>query len=161
MEALKTALPSITSSKSAGEDPGGMITSAKTTVAATINPSFESECAPDTPDTEAPSPPTRLGQIGQGKGTPLTRSQRRRALCVNLFIFFLIFENEVIGAIFFFWAQYWPYRKAERFRQPLIRADPSFATNPFGTIRTHAQNTLVRHDVNLGEETRSHVGMDP
>ena len=102
MEALKTALPSITSSKSAGEDLGGMTTSAKTTAATTISSSFESECAPDAPDTEAPSPPTRLGQIGQGKGTPLTRSQRRRALCVNLFIFFLIFENEVIGAFFFF-----------------------------------------------------------
>ena len=86
MESLKTALPSITSSKSAGEDPGGvMTTSAKSTAAATTTgPSSESECAP-APDTEAPSPPTRLGQIGQGKGTPLTRSQRRRALCVNFF----------------------------------------------------------------------------
>ncbi|KAN0135749.1 Ribosome biogenesis protein SLX9 domain containing protein [Lactarius tabidus] len=113
MESLKTALPSITSSKSAGEDPGGMTTSAKSTAATSTGPSAESECAP-APDTEAPSPPTpRLGQIGQGKGTPLTRSQRRRAL------------------------------KAERFRQPLIRADPSFTANPFGTIRTHAQNTLV------------------
>ncbi|KAH9175310.1 ribosome biogenesis protein SLX9-domain-containing protein [Lactarius sanguifluus] len=101
MESLESALPSITTtdvviatgtSKSAGEGP--------TTPA----------------DPEAPSPPARLvGQIGQGKGTPLTRSQRRRAL------------------------------KAERFRQPLIRADPAFATNPFGTIRTHAQNTLVAH----------------
>ncbi|KAH8998924.1 ribosome biogenesis protein SLX9-domain-containing protein, partial [Lactarius hatsudake] len=100
MESLESALPSITTdgviatgtSRSAGEGP--------TTPA----------------DPEAPSPPARLvGQIGQGKGTPLTRSQRRRALC------------------------------AERFRQPLIRADPAFATNPFGTIRTHAQNTLVAH----------------
>jgi hypothetical protein len=90
-----------------------MTTSAKSTAATSTGPSAESECAP-APDTEAPSPPTpRLGQIGQGKGTPLTRSQRRRAL------------------------------KAERFRQPLIRADPSFTANPFGTIRTHAQNTLV------------------
>jgi ribosome biogenesis protein SLX9 len=85
MESLKTALPSITSSKSAGEDPGGMTTSAKSTAATSTGPSAESECAP-APDTEAPSPPTpRLGQIGQGKGTPLTRSQRRRALCVYFF----------------------------------------------------------------------------
>ncbi|KAI9460923.1 ribosome biogenesis protein SLX9-domain-containing protein, partial [Lactarius psammicola] len=98
MESLKTALPSITTvviasgtSNSAGED---------------LN---------DSSPAKAPSPPTRLGQIGQGKGTPLTRSQRRRAL------------------------------KAERFRQPLIRADPAFAANPFGTIRTHVQNTLVPH----------------
>jgi len=53
------------------------------------------------------------GQIGKGKGTPLTRSQRRRAL------------------------------KAECFRQPLIRSNPEFAANPFETIRTHARNTLA------------------
>jgi len=115
MESLKTALPSITSRKSAEEEEPSDVTSiAKTTAGAPTGPSPESEIAP-VPDPEAPSPPTRLGQIGQGKGTPLTRSQRRRAL------------------------------KAERFRQPLIRADPAFAANPFGTIRTHAQNTLVPH----------------
>ncbi|KAH8988916.1 ribosome biogenesis protein SLX9-domain-containing protein [Lactarius akahatsu] len=119
MESLASALPSITTdvviatgtSKSAGEGPNTSAGSARPTAAA-------STAEPDpmfVPDPEAPSPPARLGQIGQGKGTPLTRSQRRRAL------------------------------KAERFRQPLIRADPAFATNPFGTIRTHAQNTLVAH----------------
>ncbi|KAH9985405.1 ribosome biogenesis protein SLX9-domain-containing protein, partial [Russula compacta] len=55
------------------------------------------------------------GQIGEGKGNPLTRSQRRRAL------------------------------KAELFRQPLVRSNPEFAANPFETIRTHARNTLVPH----------------
>lgn len=118
MESLESALPSITTdvviatgtSKSAGEGPN----TPAPTAAASTGPSAE----PDpkfVPDPEAPSPPARLGQIGQGKGTPLTRSQRRRAL------------------------------KAERFRQPLIRADPAFATNPFGTIRTHTLNTLVAH----------------
>ncbi|KAH9082127.1 ribosome biogenesis protein SLX9-domain-containing protein [Lactarius deliciosus] len=115
MESLESALPSITTdgviatgtSRSAGEGPTTPAGSARPTAGASTGPSAE-------PDPEAPSPPARLlGQIGQGQGTPLTRSQRRRAL------------------------------KAERFRQPLIRADPAFATNPFGTIRTHAQNTLV------------------
>ncbi|KAI9445243.1 ribosome biogenesis protein SLX9-domain-containing protein, partial [Lactarius indigo] len=122
MESLKTALPSITTnvviasgtSKSAEEDPNTPPGNAKTTAAASTGPSAESD-PKFVSDPEAPSPPARLGQIGKGKGTPLTRSQRRRAL------------------------------KAERFRQPLIRADPAFATNPFGTIRTHAQNTLVAH----------------
>jgi hypothetical protein len=118
MESLKTALPSITtmisgnSSKSAGEDDTSAINAAASTgPSAKLDP--KSESAALVPHPEAP--PTRLGQIGQGKGTPLSRSQRRRAL------------------------------KAERFRQPLIRADPAFAANPFGTIRTHAQNTLVPH----------------
>ncbi|KAH9064267.1 ribosome biogenesis protein SLX9-domain-containing protein [Lactarius vividus] len=122
MESLESALPSITTdvviatgiSKSAVEGPNTPAGSAKSLAAAPTGSSAE----PDpkfVPDPEAPPPPARLGQIGQGQGTPLTRSQRRRAL------------------------------KAERFRQPLIRADPAFATNPFGTIRTHAQNTLVTH----------------
>jgi len=66
---------------------------------------------------EVPPPPTtrRPGQIGEGNGAPLVRSQRRRAL------------------------------KAERFRQPLIRSNPEFAANPFETIRIHARNTLVPH----------------
>lgn len=74
MESLKIALPSIIS-KSAGEEDDTTANSAKTTAAAST------ESVPDN-STDAPSPPARLGQIGQGKGAPLTRSQRRRALCV-------------------------------------------------------------------------------
>ncbi|KAI0307762.1 ribosome biogenesis protein SLX9-domain-containing protein, partial [Multifurca ochricompacta] len=87
MESLKTALPSITSMSGKGS---------------------AGEYA-------ALAMPVRPGQIGEGKGTPLTRSQRRRAL------------------------------KAERFRQPLILANPTFAAHPFETIRIHARNTLVPH----------------
>lgn len=96
MESLKSALPSITtmitsgggvsSSKSAGEDrPNDMpATSSNTTTAAAasageLDPKSESVAALEATTS---SPPTRLGQIGEGKGTPLTRSQRRRALWV-------------------------------------------------------------------------------
>ncbi|KAI0348430.1 hypothetical protein BDW22DRAFT_91739 [Trametopsis cervina] len=56
------------------------------------------------------------GQIGEGKPAPLKKSQRKKAL------------------------------QAERLRIPLILSNPEFAANPFQTIRTHAQNTLVRHE---------------
>ncbi|KAJ7293691.1 ribosome biogenesis protein SLX9-domain-containing protein [Mycena rebaudengoi] len=55
------------------------------------------------------------GQIGEGKGAPLSRSQRQRAL------------------------------ELEKLRHPLILANSDFSSNPFQTIRTHAQNTLVQH----------------
>jgi len=58
----------------------------------------------------------KLGQIGEGKGIPLSRNQRKRAL------------------------------EMERLRAPMILANPDYASNPFQTIRTHAQNTLVKHD---------------
>ncbi|EIM83429.1 uncharacterized protein STEHIDRAFT_63376, partial [Stereum hirsutum FP-91666 SS1] len=58
----------------------------------------------------------RPGQIGEGKGAPLTKAQRKQAL------------------------------KAERLRQPLILSNPDFAANPFKTIRLHAQNTLIPHE---------------
>jgi len=65
---------------------------------------------------ERPRPkPTPAGKIGEGKGMPLSKAQRKRALQV------------------------------ERIRQPLIRTNTTFASNPFETIRMHAQNTLVMH----------------
>ncbi|KAK7694876.1 hypothetical protein QCA50_002064 [Cerrena zonata] len=60
-------------------------------------------------------PKPKPGQIGEGKSEPLNKFQRRKAL------------------------------KTERMRVPLILATPEFASNPFQTIRTHAQNTLVKH----------------
>ncbi|KZV75534.1 hypothetical protein PENSPDRAFT_673771 [Peniophora sp. CONT] len=57
----------------------------------------------------------RPGQIGEGKSAPLSKAQRKKAL------------------------------KVEKFRLPLIMQNPEFAANPFATIRTHAQNTLVKH----------------
>ncbi|KAF9270328.1 hypothetical protein L218DRAFT_992958 [Marasmius fiardii PR-910] len=58
---------------------------------------------------------TKPGQIGEGKGVPLSGQQRKRVL------------------------------QAERMRHPLILTNPQFSSNPFQTIRTHAQNTLVKH----------------
>ncbi|KAJ6519937.1 ribosome biogenesis protein SLX9-domain-containing protein [Mycena sanguinolenta] len=55
------------------------------------------------------------GQIGEGKGATLTKAQRKRVL------------------------------EMEKLRHPLILANPEFSTNPFQTIRTHAQNTLLQH----------------
>ncbi|KAG6889188.1 hypothetical protein C0995_002903 [Termitomyces sp. Mi166 len=66
-----------------------------------------------------PQPKQHLkpGMIGEGKKASLSHSQRKRAL------------------------------QMERIRHPLILANPDFAGNPFQTIRTHAQNTLVKRDL--------------
>ncbi|KAH9982425.1 ribosome biogenesis protein SLX9-domain-containing protein [Lactifluus volemus] len=120
MELLKSALPSITAPH--------LTSPATVAAAATAGTggkrsagSEEGEGAQEEDKSDAvnasvkidTTQPTRPGQIGEGKGTPLSRSQRRRVL------------------------------KAERFRQPLILANPEFAANPFETIRTHARNTLI------------------
>ncbi|KAI0257601.1 ribosome biogenesis protein SLX9-domain-containing protein [Lactifluus subvellereus] len=133
MEILKTALPSITArstttavaavsgKRSAGseeeergqqEQDGSDAAGANPDASTSINAKSKSKSTSESPSSHRPQP-TRPGQIGEGKGTPLTRSQRRRAL------------------------------KTERFRQPLILANPQFAANPFETLRTHARNTLV------------------
>ncbi|KAI0756677.1 ribosome biogenesis protein SLX9-domain-containing protein [Daedaleopsis nitida] len=71
----------------------------------------------DDPDaSQAKKVKPKPGQIGEGKGAPLSKSQRKRALQV------------------------------ERMRIPMILATPEFAANPFKTIRTHAQNTLLKHE---------------
>ncbi|KAE9410979.1 hypothetical protein BT96DRAFT_799186, partial [Gymnopus androsaceus JB14] len=57
----------------------------------------------------------RSNQIGEGKGSTLSEKQRKKAL------------------------------KTELLRQRLILSNPEFSSNPFQTIRTHAQNTLVKH----------------
>jgi len=54
-------------------------------------------------------------QIGEGKGAPLSKTQRQRAL------------------------------QLEKLRHPLILANAEFSSNPFQTIRIHAQNTLLKH----------------
>lgn len=58
---------------------------------------------------------SKAGLIGEGKNNPLSKSQRKRAL------------------------------QAERLRVPMILSNPDYTTNPFQTIRTHAENTLVKH----------------
>ncbi|KAF9532038.1 ribosome biogenesis protein SLX9-domain-containing protein [Crepidotus variabilis] len=60
-------------------------------------------------------PQSKAGVIGEGKSQPLSKAQRKRAF------------------------------KLERLRHPLILKNPEFTANPFQTIRTHAQNTLLKH----------------
>ncbi|TFK41047.1 ribosome biogenesis protein SLX9-domain-containing protein [Crucibulum laeve] len=57
----------------------------------------------------------KIGKIGEGKGVPLSKRQRKRAL------------------------------QLERVRHPLILTNSHFSSNPFETIRLHAQNTLLKH----------------
>jgi len=58
----------------------------------------------------------RPGQIGEGKHNSLTSNQRKRTF------------------------------QAEHLRHKLIMQDRNFTANPFQTIRTHAQNTLIKHE---------------
>ncbi|KAG5648084.1 hypothetical protein DXG03_007119 [Asterophora parasitica] len=64
-----------------------------------------------------PKAHVKPGMIGEGKKEPLSKSQRKRAL------------------------------QMEQVRHPLILSNPDFAANPFQTIRTHAQNTLVKRQI--------------
>ncbi|KAL6310062.1 ribosome biogenesis protein SLX9-domain-containing protein [Sparassis latifolia] len=64
---------------------------------------------------ERPKARKRVGKIVEGKGLPLSKSQRKRVL------------------------------QTERLRIPMILSTPEFASNPFQTIRIHAQNTLLKH----------------
>uniref|UniRef100_A0A0W0G2K9 Ribosome biogenesis protein SLX9 n=1 Tax=Moniliophthora roreri TaxID=221103 RepID=A0A0W0G2K9_MONRR len=73
------------------------------------------------------------GQIGEGKGATLPTQQRKRILQVTA-TFWVPLNLTIISP-----------RQAERLRHPLILQNPQFSTNPFQTIRTHAQNTLVKH----------------
>ncbi|KAG7450398.1 uncharacterized protein BT62DRAFT_1072481 [Guyanagaster necrorhizus] len=66
-------------------------------------------------DDQRPQEKTRGGKIGKGKSSTYTNAQRKRALTL------------------------------EQLRHPLILSNSQFATNPFETIRTHAQNTLLQH----------------
>ncbi|KAL1693060.1 ribosome biogenesis protein SLX9-domain-containing protein [Schizophyllum commune] len=68
-----------------------------------------------TPDEPKKKRKQKAGIIGEGRKEPLSKAQRKRAL------------------------------QAEKMRHPLILSNPSFAANPFKTIRTHAENTLEKH----------------
>ena len=59
------------------------------------------------------------GMIGEGKGNPLNKNQRKKAL------------------------------QLERLRHPMILSNKRYSSNPFQTIRTHAQNTLVQNSKNV------------
>ncbi|KAI0660406.1 ribosome biogenesis protein SLX9-domain-containing protein [Cubamyces menziesii] len=81
-----------------------------------VKNSIADESGTDATEGPKAKPKPKPGQIGEGKGAPLSKNQRKRAL------------------------------QLERMRIPLILATPEFAANPFQTIRTHAQNTLVKHE---------------
>ncbi|KAI6136732.1 ribosome biogenesis protein SLX9-domain-containing protein [Pisolithus sp. B1] len=78
------------------------------------NPSLEPAKGSDSVTPSSTVKQTVTGRIGKGKGVPLTKAQRKRTLQV------------------------------ENLRHPLILSDPQFASNPFETIRIHAQNTLEK-----------------
>ncbi|KAJ7361623.1 ribosome biogenesis protein SLX9-domain-containing protein [Mycena albidolilacea] len=67
----------------------------------------------DAPQPKQKKQKPKPGQIGEGKSAPLSKAQRKRAL------------------------------EMEKLRHPLILANPEFSSNPFETIRIHAQNTLL------------------
>ncbi|KAG1899105.1 ribosome biogenesis protein SLX9-domain-containing protein [Suillus fuscotomentosus] len=78
------------------------------------SPEQGSPAAEETKDARAHKVQTKTLQIGEGKGIPLKKNQRKRAL------------------------------ELEKLRQPLILSNPQYSSNLFQTIRTHAQNTLVK-----------------
>lgn len=97
---LQAALPSIAPMPAAiaGERSAGKLDAPAATVVTTITATAASSAKlvaksklADAPDPGvAPQPKTRPGQIGEGKGTPLTKSQRRRALYVRHYFFFAL-----------------------------------------------------------------------
>ena len=126
----------------------GEIKAAISAVEDDIPTAVQNSVAADTDDASGPdtSHPKKVkpkpGQIGEGKGAPLTKNQRKRALCVCLSML-LVRQTACSGE-----AHVAPvsYSQVERMRIPMILATPEFAANPFQTIRTHAQNTLLKHE---------------
>lgn len=80
-----------------------------------------------------PAKPPTTGSIGEGKGAPLSQTQRKNALYVP--------HSEPILRIVLILR----IRKLERIRHPMIIANSEFKASPFRAIRIHAQNTLARN----------------
>lgn len=99
----------------------------------TIGPTAE------TADADVPKPKSSVksNKIGEGKGVTLSNAQRKRALWV-------LPQRSGHTQLTYFPAT---LRQMEQLRHPLILSNPEFSTNPFQTIRTHAQNTLLKHQV--------------
>jgi hypothetical protein len=95
------------------------------------------DCAPDNAcvDDSVPSlgkNRPKPGKIGEGRKNPLSKSQRKHALYVVTLLQWssiILPSNSVV----------------EQLRQPLILSNPEFSSNPFQTLRTHAQNSLSKH----------------
>lgn len=75
-------------------------------------------------------------KIGKGNSSTLSKAERKRLLSVLR----LSSDDPKLTIIKSF-------RELERLRHPLILANPDFTSNPFQTIRTHAQNTLISRDL--------------
>lgn len=85
----------------------------------------------DVDPSKLPAKVQNSGLIGEGKGVPLSQTKRKNALCVS-------YSNRRTVLK--------PYvRKLERMRHSMVIANSDFKANPFDVIRTHAQNTLVKH----------------
>ena len=80
---------------------------------------------------------TNQGLIGVGKNEPLKKHQRQRVLRVTFVDYFPWRWSAETNSFF---------RKVEKLRQPLLISTPEFKQNPFQAIRTHAENTLVKHE---------------
>jgi len=70
----------------------------------------------DAKEESTAKPTVKPGTIGKSASSTLSKAQRKRIL------------------------------EIERLRHPLILTNSEFSSNPFQTIRTHAQNTLLKHD---------------
>jgi ribosome biogenesis protein SLX9 len=86
---------------------------------------------------QQPKAISNIGKIGEGKNATLSKAKRKRAL----YVFFSIqnvcnVKSSNPSSLF---------SQMEQLRHPLILSNPEFASNPFQTIRTHAQNTLLKH----------------
>ncbi|KAH6917277.1 ribosome biogenesis protein SLX9-domain-containing protein [Coprinopsis sp. MPI-PUGE-AT-0042] len=104
--------------KAKGQIANGMadIQSALAALEEPVEATVAEDAAQKEGETAPPSKATSKSvKIGEGKPEPLSKAQRKKAL------------------------------QLERLRQPLILTNPTFSTNPFSTVRLHAQNTLVKH----------------
>ena len=86
------------------------------------------------PNTSIPKCHPKPGKIGEGKKNPFSKLQRKQALygLIPSFPWWLglaFLGNSVL----------------EQLRQPLVLSNPEFSSNPFQTLRTHAQNTLSKY----------------
>lgn len=101
-------------------------------IQASIREAAEAEAEGPKGTVNEPRVKSNPGLIGQGRGAPLTKAQRKKALCVS------IFSAEILKLTI-------ARRELEKKRHPLILGNPAFSKNPFETIKAHAQNTLVKH----------------
>ena len=182
MDALKTALPSVTA-------PPPTLTAAAAAEAGNEKRSAGSEreihemidsdparalaTATKGCSVSHPPRPTRPGQIGEGKGTPLSRSQRRRVLYVffflvaildccrgNLFFFPLKFCSPLVSAtlLSYFFSFFWPAAQESRTFPPTIdTCKPRIFCKPVRDY-SHARQ---EHPRSAAANKVNNISMDP